>query len=197
MAAGSTAGLVRWLRSFRQCWGQSVGSVVPVQSMGRGQTQIPLLSTRGGQIHPLAQSPGGHMGSGDPSLTGTWGQGIHPSAKPPFPKALCAPGHAAWDMGTTRAWPGRGSDPRALSTPGTIGSPHHQYVPGNGTSPPAGGTTKAAAVGSETLAFLVTLAVPSPWGPCSDRRRGAEISLGLMEEGPGPRRAGVVVGHGA
>lgn len=43
------------------------------------------------------------MGSGDPSLTGTWGQGIHPSAKPPFPKALCAPGHAALGHGDNQS----------------------------------------------------------------------------------------------
>lgn len=75
-------------------------------------------------------------------------------------------------------------------------------LPSNGVSFPAGGFTEAAAVGSgtalppqpgvadpRTLAFLVTLAMTSPLGPCSDRRRGAAISLGLMEEGPGLRRA--------
>lgn len=75
-------------------------------------------------------------------------------------------------------------------------------LPSNGVSSPAGGFTEAAAVGSGTalppqpgvadpgtLAFLVTLAMTSPLGPCSDRRRGAAISLGLMEEGPGLRRA--------
>lgn len=79
-------------------------------------------------------------------------------------------------------------------------------LPSNGLSSPAGGFTEAAAVGSGTalppqpgvadpgtLAFLVTLAMTSPLGPCSDRRRGAAISLGLTEEGPGPRRASTAV----
>lgn len=78
--------------------------------------------------------------------------------------------------------------------------------PGNRLSSPAGGGTEAAAVGSgtafppqpgvadpRTLAFLVTVSMPSPLGPCSDRRRGAAISLGRTEEGPGPRRASTVV----
>lgn len=78
--------------------------------------------------------------------------------------------------------------------------------PSNRVSSPAGGGTEAAAVGSgtaflpqpnvadpRTLAFLVTVSMTSPLGPCSDRHRGAAISLGWTEEGPGPRRASTVV----